>query len=467
MGRPVMPGRTGTRVLRVVHVLHSLEVGGTENGTVNVINGLREGFQHTVVTMTRSGVLARRLAPGTEVHCLGKRPALDLAATVRLARLLRRLRPDIVHSRNWAAFDGVLAARLARVPIVVHGEHGRGADDPRGTHPRRNRLRRMFAPWVDRFVAVSGDLTRWLVETVRIPAPKVLTIMNGVDMHRFGPHGRRTGRRALGVPDGWVVLGSVGRLDPVKDHGTLLEAFAKLSHVHPATFLVLVGDGPCRPALEARVHDLGIASRVRLAGERQDVAALLPAMDVYVLPSIAEGISNTILEAMAAALPVVATRTGGNPELVADGVTGSLVPVQDACALRTTLEAYVADADLRTARGSAGHRRVQEHFSLDRMRARYRSLYEELASPAATADRADAALAVEATRKPSETPVTPTGTNRIDDRRMFPGPSAGTGPAADRFAGAIDPGGRFRPGEFRGGRSPLRSEGGEAPLRGL
>jgi sugar transferase (PEP-CTERM/EpsH1 system associated) len=364
--------------LHVVHVLHSLEVGGTENGVVNVINGLRDGFRHTVVLMTRTGALARRLSAGTEILALSKRPTLDLLATVRLARLLRRLGPDVVHSRNWAAFDAVIAGKLARVPVIVHGEHGRGADDPDGLHPRRNRIRRLCAPWVDRFVAVSRDLTRWLVDTVGIPGDKVLTIPNGVDTGRFAPHGRAAARRALGVPDGGVVIGSVGRLDPVKDHAGLLDAFARLARTRPETMLVLVGDGPCRPALETKARDLGLGPRVRLVGERNDVAPLLPAMDVYVLPSIAEGISNTILEAMAAGLPVVATRTGGNPELVSDGVTGSLVPVRDVWALARTLEAYVVDRALREARGTAGRRRVHEQFSLDRMRRTYRSLYEDL-----------------------------------------------------------------------------------------
>ena len=183
-----------------------------------------------MVALTSSGPLAERLPAGTPIHGLGKRPGLDPAAVVRLARTLRRLRPDIVHSRNWGALDAVLAARLVRVPAVIHGEHGREVADPAGLDPRRRRIRRALAPLVDRFVAVSHDLERWLVHTVGIAARKVVTIHNGVDTDRFSDEGRAIGRAALGVAADALVIGTVGRLDPVKDQRGLLDAFAALPH---------------------------------------------------------------------------------------------------------------------------------------------------------------------------------------------------------------------------------------------
>lgn len=371
--------RDRSEPIHVVHVLHSLEVGGTENGVVNLINGAANGFRHTVISMTVSGPLRDRLPADTAVYCLGKRPTLDLRTTLGLARLLRRLKPEIVHSRNWASFDAILAGKLARVPRILHGEHGRGADDPEGTNAKRNRLRRMFSPWVDRFITVSFDLRRWLIETVRIPAKKVVTIHNGVDTNRFSVHGRDEGRRKLEIPDGWAVVGTVGRLDPVKDQMGLLEAFAHIDREKLRAMLVIVGDGPCRAELEARASEPDLRGRVRLTGEQKDVSSLLQGMDVFVLPSIAEGISNTILEAMSTGLPVIATRTGGNPELVEDGVTGSLVPVRDPRTLARALEHYLGDSPMRRRRGEAGRERVEERFSLARMTTAYRSLYEEVA----------------------------------------------------------------------------------------
>lgn len=367
------------KILHLVHVLHSLDVGGTENGVVNLISVLDGDLRHTVISMTGSGSLARRLPAGVALHCLGKQPGLDLRAVARLAILLRLLRPSAVHSRNWGALDAVLAARLAGVPVVIHGEHGREASDPEGLSWRRNRLRRLLAPFVTRFVTVSFDLRRWLVDSVRIPPWKVLTIHNGVDITRFSDDRREAGRRALGLSPDKVVIGTVGRLDPVKDQMGVLEAFAQLQYGGTSLALVIIGDGPCRESLEARARRPDVAGRVHLLGERDHVPVLLNGLDVFVLPSLAEGISNTILEAMATGLPVIATWTGGNPELVKEGVTGTLVPVGDPSALARALWTYASDPHLRALHGKAGRQRAVEEFPLERMAARYRDLYFALA----------------------------------------------------------------------------------------
>ena len=366
-------------MLHVVHVIHSLDVGGTENGLVNLMNAHAGELRQSVVAITMGGALGDRLPTGVALHCLRKRPGIDMRCLVRLIVLLRRLRPDIVHSRNWGAFDAVPAARLARVPVVIHGEHGREAADPHGLNPKRRRVRRVLGPLVDRFVAVSHDLRRWLIDVVGLPAPKVLTIHNGVDTGRFSGDGREAGRAALGAPPGAVVVGTVGRLDPVKDQAGLLEAFARVQPGHPGARLVVVGEGPCRAELMALTATLGIGPRVRFLGERTDVPLLLKGMDLFVLPSIAEGISNTILEAMATGLPVIATRAGGNPELVEDGITGALVPARDRAALAEVLAAYLRDSVRRAARGAAGRRRATAHFDLGRMATEYRQLYLDLA----------------------------------------------------------------------------------------
>jgi sugar transferase (PEP-CTERM/EpsH1 system associated) len=330
--------------------------------------------------MTTSGVMARRLPRAVHVHALGKRPGFDVKAIARLTALVRRLRPDVLHSRNWSAFDAVLAGRLAGVPTLVHGEHGREIADPHGLNRRRNVLRRLCAPLVSRFVTVSDDLHRWLVATVGIPAGKVETIHNGVNLEGFVHESREAGRRALGLPAGLTVIGTVGRLDPVKDQAGLIDAFGLLPDPRRQLALVIVGDGPCRMPLEALARRPDVAGRVRLLGERADVPLLLQGFDLFVLPSIAEGMSNTLLEAMASGLPVVATRTGGNPELVEDGVTGTLVPVGDRPALAAALHRYVADPHLLALHGKASRQRAVDSFSLDRMARRYAQLYRSLSA---------------------------------------------------------------------------------------
>jgi sugar transferase (PEP-CTERM/EpsH1 system associated) len=369
-----------SRSVHVVHVLHSLAVGGTENGTVSLIRSMGPGIQHSIIAMTALGPVVARVPAGVAIHCIGKRPGWDLPAMIRLVVLLRRLRPDVVHTRNWGAFDGVLAARLTRVPVVIHGEHGREADDPAGLAVRRNRLRRLFAPLIDQFVTVSLDLGRWLVDVVGIRADRVVTIHNGVDTNRFSDEGRLAGRRLLGLEEDEVAVGTVGRLDPVKDQMGLLEAFARLAAAERRVVLFIVGGGPCRAALEQRAGRADLAGRVHLLGERSDIAELLKGFDIFVLPSIAEGISNTILEAMATGLPVVASRTGGNPELVEEGVTGTLVPVGDPAALAAALTLHVTEPEVRSLYGKAGRQRAVVHFGLERMAEHYRGLYVRLAA---------------------------------------------------------------------------------------
>jgi sugar transferase (PEP-CTERM/EpsH1 system associated) len=383
---PELVGPVTARPL-VVHVVHSLAVGGLENGVINLANNTSARLRHVIVCLTEEGSMRSRLAPGIEVFALGKRPGQDLRAILRLVRLLRRLRPAIVHCRNWAAFDAVPAARLAGVRRVVHGEHGRDITDPEGRNAKRNWVRRRFAPMVSHFVAVSRDLDRWLREDVRVPRAKVSTIPNGVDLSRFAQVGRPEAREAMGLASEAPVICTVGRLDPVKDQAGLIRAFAGLLPAHPEAVLLIAGDGPCREDLTRVIAELGVADRVRLLGECRNVPEVLAAADVFVLPSIAEGMSNTLLEAMAAGLPVVATRVGGNPEMVEDGVTGRLVPIRDPGTLREALTAYVDDPHLRAVHGKASRQRAVECFSLERMCRDYVDLYRRLLPAGASQER--------------------------------------------------------------------------------
>lgn len=292
----------------------------------------------------------------------------------RMARIFRRLRPDIVHTRNWTCIDAILGARLAGVPHVIHGEHGREAVDPTGANHLRRRVRRLLAPLVSQFVTVSRDLARWLVEDVGVPARKVRTIYNGVDTVRFKPGDREAARAALGIPSGWGVVGTVGRLDPVKDQAGLIRAFAALAPRRPC-MLVIVGDGPLRSELEDLRRQLGLEDRVRILGDRQDIPQILQALDCFVLPSIGEGISNAVLEAMATALPVVATRVGGNVELVEHDATGLLIEVRQPAALVRALDCYLGDPAIARKHGTAARERAEREFGLTRMLTGYEDLY--------------------------------------------------------------------------------------------
>ena len=251
--------------------------------------------------------------------------------------------------------DAVIGARLARVPVVIHSEHGRDLSDLDGMRRARLVARRLLAPFIDTHVAVSADLRRWLIEHVHVRPDKVRVVPNGVDDTRFKPLAERESlRRQHGYGPTDLVFGAVGRLTPVKDHRSLLEAFHLMAVDHPHGRLLVVGDGPERPALEAQVRQRGLADRVRFVGHCDDVAPWLGMMDVFVHPSLMEGMSNAVLEAMAVALPVVATAVGGTPEVVEHEVTGRLVPPAAPAALSAAMTSYCASDHVR--RGTRSRR---------------------------------------------------------------------------------------------------------------
>jgi glycosyltransferase involved in cell wall biosynthesis len=230
----------------------------------------------------------------------------------------------------------------------------------------------------DRVVAVGEDTHAVAVGIERVDPKKVVTILNGIDLNEYSPGGdRQAARAALGAPSSGFHVGCVARLAAVKDHATLLEAFALFRAKRDDAHLTLVGDGDERRSLEAQAARLGIANAVTFAGERHKVAPLLHAFDVFALSSISEGISLTLLEAAAIELPIVATRVGGNGEIVADGESGYLVPSRDPAAFAHALGTVASSAD-RAALGSAGRARVVRRFSVEQMARSYRELYEEV-----------------------------------------------------------------------------------------
>ena len=370
----------------VVHVLHSFGTGGLENGLVNLINRTPpERYRHAILCLTESGAFEERLERPVPVVALHARPGHSFAEYAKIRRALVAWRPAIVHTRNLSALEAQIPARLVPGVRRVHGVHGRDVFDLEGRNRKYNLLRRAIRPLVQRYTAVSRDLARWLVETIGVAPHKVVQIYNGVDQERFTPHGDDArGELPAGfLPPDALVIGTVGRLAAVKDQATLIRAFARLGDQVPEQTagrlrLVLVGDGPERANLETLVGELGLNDRVWLAGDQQAVPAWLRTLDIFVLPSLGEGISNTILEAMATGLPVVATRVGGNPELVTPGESGLLVPPGDSESLAGALAQLVADPDLRQSMGEAGLARVRRDFHWENTVARYLEVYDGL-----------------------------------------------------------------------------------------
>jgi len=364
----------------VLHVVDSLGVGGVETGLASLIERTDDVLAHHVVCVRAAGATAERLARlGIPITVLGKGPGHHWALSLRFARYCRTVAPAVVHTRNWGTVDAIVGARLARVPVVVHCEHGRDFADVSGANRRRQRIRQVVSYLTDRMLAVSTELAHWLTDVVHVPARKVVVVGDGVDDVRFAPRADRDAlRRALGYRPDDVVVGTVGRLDPVKNHPMLFAAADRIRHTHPNVRVLLVGDGPERSGLERLLEERRLHETVKLLGQRDDIPELLNVMDIFTLSSFAEGVSVAALEAMAVDLPVVATRVGGNVDVVVEGVTGALVPSGDVDAYVAALTPYVASSELRRTHGQRGRALVMERFTLDALAARYVGLYREL-----------------------------------------------------------------------------------------
>ncbi|HET6724711.1 MAG TPA: TIGR03088 family PEP-CTERM/XrtA system glycosyltransferase [Gammaproteobacteria bacterium] len=379
--------RASTARPLIAHIIFSFDVGGLENGLVNLINHMPGRYRHVVICLSHFTDFRERIRrPGVRVLALHKRPGKDFGMYVRLWRLLKRLRPDIVHTRNYGALDSVLVAALAGVPIRVHGEHGWDMTDLHGGSIKYRLLRRSLGPLIQRHVTVSRDLGDWLKEQVRIPAARVSPICNGVDTEAFCPmeDGAPDWREEAGADFGRdkFIIGTIGRMDAVKDQATLVRGFAQLLRDEPAlrerARLVVIGDGPDRDQVLELIRREDLTQVSWLPGRRDDISRLLCGMDLFVLPSLNEGISNTILEAMACGRAVVATRVGGNPELIVDGETGTLVPPSNPVALARAMAPYALDPAWAQRIGRAGRARAERQFSLHAMVGAYTRLYDNL-----------------------------------------------------------------------------------------
>lgn len=369
-------------------------MGGAENGLVNLINFMpMDRYRHAIVSLTdvtefRSRI-QRRDVP---LFSLQKSEGKDFITYGRLHRVLRSMRPDIVHTRNLGTLECPLVAAVAGVRARIHGEHGRDTYDPDGLNFKYNLLRRALKPFVHQYIAVSNDLAAWLVRTVRVRPDRVTRICNGVDVRRFRP--KLGSRHELG-PKGFaspvnIVVGTVGRMETIKDPLTLVRAFIHLVNgdvnARQRLRLAIIGDGTLRDETKRLVSTAGLESLAWLPGERNDIPEIMRGLDLFVLPSLREGISNTILEAMASGLPVIATRVGGNPELVEHEKTGILVPPSDPKAIAEAIRGYLHAADKMIDHGQAGRKKAKSEFSIESMINGYVDLYDAILERASNKD---------------------------------------------------------------------------------
>ncbi len=371
----------------IAHIIFRLGVGGLENGLVNLINHMPvEKYQHAIICLKDSTDFRKRLKrQDVAIYSLNKKEGHDIGTFFRLYKLLRTIQPDIVHTRNLAAIECQLPAWIAGVKYRVHGEHGWDVFDPDGNNVKYQLLRRLLKPLIHQFIPLSLHLQRYLVEKIHVADNKITRICNGVDTTKFYPlNGAKN--RLVDCPFAFqsneLVIGTVGRMHGVKDQITLVNAYVLLMRNNPEfnglVKLIIIGEGPLRNEAMRLLRQESLDHDAWLPGERKDIAEIMRNLDLFVLPSQAEGISNTILEGMATGLPVVATKVGGNPELVQHNITGSLVTKADPEALAVILQEYILNKDKRQWQGDNGLQRILSEFSLNAMVKQYTDVYDGL-----------------------------------------------------------------------------------------
>ncbi|MDX1677984.1 TIGR03088 family PEP-CTERM/XrtA system glycosyltransferase [Arsukibacterium sp.] len=369
--------------VHICHLVWSFRTGGLENGVVNLINKLEpQTFRHSIICLTDydQAFFSRIQHDNVQIYCLNKRPGQDWASFWRCFKLLKTLKPDICHSRNLAAMEYQAAALLARVPYRLHGEHGWDLTDLAGQNKKYTLLKRLYKIIIHRYISLSGEGRNYLTHAIKVPAARLSQICNGVDTGRFQPASRHTSTLPEKLTENnRLVFGCVGRLADVKNQQLLVAAYCELCQQYEGfrneTALVIIGDGPARAQLQHQLTTAGLDKQCWLPGDRSDIATILPGFSVFVLPSLAEGISNTILEAMACALPVIASNVGGNAELVEPGHTGWLFASNNKAQLQQLMLQCHDTPDVLQQLGSNARIATEQKFSLDTMVEGYRQLY--------------------------------------------------------------------------------------------
>jgi glycosyltransferase involved in cell wall biosynthesis len=367
-----------SRPIRVAHLIQNLNYGGMEQVVHHLAQRLpSRGFEVHVVVLDFLGHFADGLEGTVTLHQVPPMPRWSLLHPGALIATLRSIAPDVVHSHTGMWFKAARAARAARVNAVVHTEHGRPDPVPLGDRMIDN----LASRWTDRVIAVSSALADVLRTQVVHDASTVRVITNGVEVQgRCSPEDRAAVRRSLGLPPDAPIVGSVGRLEPVKNYRLALRALAKVSDIGrgPGPFLVLAGDGSERAGLEALAQELGVADRVKFLGWRNDPDRLYGAFDVFTLSSLSEGTSISLLESMSCGVCPAVTDVGGNGAALGPDLSSLMVPSDHADRLAELWRRLLGDSAERARMGELARKRVVEHFSLDSVVDQHAALYREL-----------------------------------------------------------------------------------------
>ncbi len=362
-----------------MHILPHDQKGGMENGVINIINNLDDNisqFSICYLSPDRS-VIKKFLKKQISFHSIPKKEfGFDFSLCLRLARLFRKEKIDIVHTHNWGTyFHGVVGAKLAQIKCIIHGEHGFNFHELELESWQKGFLKKLLSTQVSKIVTMSNNLKEHLGHNLKINENKITTIYNGVDINLFSPVTNRIECKNKYGAVGKLVIGSVGRMDQIKNFPLLINAVKMLATTNPDLMCLFFGEGPELAQLKKLSAELGIAQFVKFAGFTSDVSSAMNAIDIFVLPSHMEGLSNTILEAMACEIPVVASNVGGNVELIEHRKTGLLFQSNNLRDLVEKISTLLSNDELRKKIVLDAKKKIVQDHSLVTMLNAYQSLY--------------------------------------------------------------------------------------------
>lgn len=370
--------------ITVGHIVYAFKNGGIERGILNIVNyGDRNHFRHVIICLTEAGEFAKLLdCKNCKVVELHKADGNDFRVPARICAVARQNRIDILHARGWPAMvETALAARMAGVRATIYGFHGRGISELKGLTLRRRWAQRLLIRCFHQIITLNTRMQSELAIECGISKDVIQIVANGVDIKRFRPlKDRDVLRSKLGLPVDRFVIGNVARLDPVKNHELLLKVLTEIRANGGDPFLVLVGDGPHRPALEQEINRLKVGSDVSLYGYSDLIPELINCMDIFVQSSFYEGFSNTVLEAMSCGIPILATDVGGTRDVLNEGQEGHLFNPNDPKRLASLLVELIKDPERRQILGDRARRRVVEYFPVEAMVRKYEEIYFKLAA---------------------------------------------------------------------------------------
>ena len=381
---PVYRMTTNIKQTHIAHVLYSFATGGLENGVVNIINRLPKGkYRHSIICVSDydEQFYQRITVEDVAIYKLNKKPGKGAKWLLDCWHLLKALKPDVVHTRNLSAIEAQLPAFFSHARLRIHGEHGWDTNDIGGINKKYQWVRRFFKPLIHQYIGLSLEACSYLKDTIGVNSARINHICNGVDVEKFTPGGDATVLPSQFNEADNIIFGTVGRFAEVKNQLFLVDGFIALCNKFPEEKhkfrLALVGDGSLRVALENKVAKAGLEEQVWFTGLRSDIPQLLNNFDVFVLPSLAEGISNTILESMASGVPVIATHVGGNKELLPPEMAEShLVEVNNIEQLTNAMAQYINNNEKLTHNKAIARAHCVEKFSIEHMVNQYHLVYQ-------------------------------------------------------------------------------------------